>query len=385
MDRRDFIRAVAALPLALPAAGASAQASASPYRNLLVLVELKGGNDGLNTVVPYADEAYYALRPRLAIARDQVLQLDERAGLHPGLEPLLSLWQAGELAIVQGIGYPSPNLSHFRSIEIWDTASKSDQYLEEGWLSRTFRHSPVPRAFAADAVVIGAHDLGPLAGVGPRVIALADTERFLQQARLASPREQTGNAALRHLMRVEHDIVQAAQRLNAGHVLDTEFPRTGFGAAMRTASQVVAARAGVATIKVSLNGFDTHSNQAGTHARLLQTLAQGLIALKQALVELGRWDTTLVMTYAEFGRRPRQNLSGGTDHGTAGVHFVAGGRVKGGLYGPPPALDRLDGGGNLAFAIDFRELYATALERWWGIDSAAALNGRFRPLDLIRV
>ena len=385
MHRRDFIKAVSALPLVLPAAGASAQAPASPYRNLLVLVELKGGNDGLNTVVPYADETYYALRPRLAIVRDQVLQLDERAGLHPGLEPLLSLWQAGELAVVQGLGYPSPNLSHFRSIEIWDTASKADQYLEEGWLTRTFRHAPVPRAFAADGIVIGAHDLGPLAGVGPRVIALADTERFLQQARLAAPREQTGNAALRHLMRVEHDIVQAAQRLNTGHVLATEFPRTGFGAAIRTAAQVVAARAGVATVKVSLNGFDTHSNQAATHARLLQALAQGLIALKQALVELGRWETTLVMTYAEFGRRPRQNLSGGTDHGTAAVHFVAGGRVKGGLYGPLPALDRLDGNGNLPFAVDFRELYATVLERWWGVDSAAALNGRFRPLDLIRV
>ncbi len=385
MDRREFIKAVSAVPLALPAARAGAQASASSYRNLLVLVELKGGNDGLNTVVPYADAPYYALRPRLAVAREQVLQLDERTGLHPSLEPLLALWQAGELGIVQGIGYPGPNLSHFRSIEIWDTASKSDQYLEDGWLSRTFQQAPAPRAFAADAVVIGAHDLGPLAGVGPRVIALADTERFLQQARLAAPREQTGNAALRHLMRVEHDIVQAAAGLNTGRVLATEFPRTGFGSAVRTAAQVVAARAGVATIKLSLNGFDTHSNQAGTHARLLQTLAQGLVALKQALVELGRWDSTLVMTYAEFGRRPRQNLSGGTDHGTASVHFITGGRVRGGLHGAAPALERLDASGNLPFAIDFRELYATVLERWWGVESSGALKGRFRPLDLVRV
>ena len=383
MDRREFVKTLAAMPLALPVP-AYATAPAATYRRLLVLIELKGGNDGLNTLVPYADENYYALRPRLAIARDQVLQLDERSALHPALKPLLSLWQSGELAIVQGIGYPGANLSHFRSIEIWDTASKSDQYLDEGWLSRTFRQAPAPREFAADAVVIGGHDLGPLAGSTARVIALASTERFLRQARLAAPAEHASNAALRHILRVEHDIVQAAARFEVGHEFQTQFPRTGFGNSVRTAAQVIAARAGVAAVKLSLNGFDTHSNQASTHARLLQTLADGIAALKQALVELGRWDNALVMTYAEFGRRPRQNASGGTDHGTASVHFLVGGRVHGGLYGAPSALDRLDGTGNLPFAVDFRSLYASVLERWWGIDSYGPLQGRFRPLDVIR-
>lgn len=377
---------MAAAPLAaLPAARAPAEPSPAAYRNLLVLIELKGGNDGLNTVVPFADEAYRALRPRLAVPRDQVLQLDERTGLHPALKALLPLWQARQLAIVQGVGYPAPNLSHFRSIEIWDTASKSDEYLGDGWLSRAFDMKPVPRTYAADGVVIGGHELGPLAGVGTRVIALADTDRFLQQARLAAPMERGSNAALNHILRIERDIVQAAAGLNAGRVFQTQFPRTGFGNAVRTASQVIASRSGVAVVKLALNGFDTHSNQSATHARLLQTWAQGMLALEQALVELGRWDSTLVMTYAEFGRRPRQNLSGGTDHGTASAQFLAGGRVQGGLYGAPPALDRLDGSGNLAFAIDFREMYATVLERWWGIDSAGPLRGRFTPLDVIRV
>jgi uncharacterized protein (DUF1501 family) len=383
MDRRKFVTALGTFPLALslPAFG---DAAAARYRRLLVLIELKGGNDGLNTLVPYADETYYTLRPRLAVARDQVLQLDERSGLHPALQPLLPMWQSGELAIVQGIGYPAPNLSHFRSIEIWDTASKSDQYLDEGWLGRTFRQVPAPREFAADGVVVGGHDLGPLSGSAARVIALASTERFLRQASLAAPVEREGNAALRHILRVERDIVQAAARFDADHTFRTQFPRSAFGNAVRTACQVVAARAGVAAVKLSLNGFDTHSNQAGTHARLLQTLADGIVALKQALSELGRWDDALVVTYAEFGRRPRQNASGGTDHGTASVHFLAGGRVHGGLYGAPPALDRLDGNGNLPFAVDFRSLYATVLERWWGIDSYGPLAGRFRPLELIR-
>jgi len=382
MDRRSFVKALGVLPvLAAPAALGTTRER--PYRNLLVLIELKGGNDGLNTVVPYASEDYQALRPRIAIARDQVLQLDERTGLHPSLKALLPLWQGKELAIVQGLGYPAPNLSHFRSIEIWDTACKSDEFLANGWLSRVFSEAPAPRSFAADAVVIGTHDLGPLAGGGARVIALASAERFLQQSRLARPVQQTGSAALRHIMRVERDIAQAASGIDASHVFRTEFPRTPFGNAVRTACQVVASRAGVAAVKLSLDGFDTHSNQAGTHARLLQTFSDGFVALSQALRELGRWDQSLVMTYAEFGRRPRQNLSLGTDHGTANVHFLAGGRVKGGLHGVAPDLDRLDGSGNLPHAVDFRELYATVLDRWWGLDSTSALRGRFKPFDLI--
>jgi uncharacterized protein (DUF1501 family) len=140
--------------------------TAASYRNLLVLIELSGGNDGLNTVVPYADPAYYALRPKIAIARDDVVQLSDRAGLHPALAPLEPLWRSKELAVLQGIGYPAPNLSHFRSIEIWDTASSSDAYLTDGWLTRAFAAAPAPRAFAADGIVIGSNAMGPLAGSG---------------------------------------------------------------------------------------------------------------------------------------------------------------------------------------------------------------------------
>ena len=384
MNRREFVRLMAAAPLAASRVSvAFANASRAQYGNLLVLIELKGGNDGLNTVVPFADANYYALRTRLGIARDQVLQLDERSGLSPSLKPLWPLWEARELAVVQGVGYPQANLSHFRSIEIWDTASKSDEYLSEGWLSRAFSAAPVPRAYAADGVVVGGQDIGPFAGTGTRVVALADTERFFQQARLANPAQPSGNAALRHIMRVEHDIVQAAEGLRGDHVFRTEFPRTGFGAAVRTAAQVVSSRAGVAVVRLSLNGFDTHSNQAATHARLLQTLADGIVALRQALIELGRWNSTLVATYSEFGRRPKENMSGGTDHGTASVQFLTGARVRGGLYGTPPALDRLDGNGNLPFAVDFREVYATVLERWWGIDASGPLRGKFRALDAL--
>lgn len=385
MDRREFLRGIGAATVAawVPPA-ALARSTGGGYANLLILVELKGGNDGLNTVVPYADYAYYALRPRLAIPRDTVLQLDQRAGLHPALEPLMGIWKGRELAIVEGVGYPEPNLSHFRSIEIWDTGSNSSEYLGEGWLTRAFTATPTPKSFAADAVIVGSAELGPFAGGGARAIALTNTQQFLRQARLAAPAAVARNAALGHVLRVEQDIVQAAAGLASDRVFTTEFPRTPFGNAVRTTAQVVSSRSGVAAVKVSLNGFDTHSGQPAIHARLLKDLAEGLAALRLALVELGRWDSTLVMTYAEFGRRPRENGSNGTDHGTASAQFLLGGKVKGGLYGQPPALARLDGGGNLLYAVDFRDLYATVLEGWWGTDSARALKGRFAPLDVIR-
>ena len=385
MDRRNFLKLAGCVPFAsMPGiALASAPANAS-YRNLLVLIELKGGNDGLNTLVPYADAEYYALRPKLAIPRDKVVQLSDTVGLHPALEPLLPLWKGRELAVLQGVGYPEPNLSHFRSIEIWDTGSKSDEYLQEGWLTRTFAAAPTPKAFAADGVIVGSPDLGPLAGGGTRAIALANTEQFLRQARLAADEGKATNKALQHILKVEGDILQAASHLQADHAFETEFPEGAFANAIKTACQVVSNKAGVAVVRVTLAGFDTHSGQPNTQARLLGELARGVIALRSALVELGRWDDSLVLTYAEFGRRPRENLSNGTDHGTASVHFALGGRVAGGLHGAQPALDRLSGDGNPSHAIDFRSVYATVLERWWGVSSTSTLGGRFATLPILR-
>ncbi len=383
MRRREFLKLSSAAGVAVLAPRFALAQGASGYENLLVLVELKGGNDGLNTVVPYADRTYYSLRPRLAIKRDDVLQLDARTGLHPSLAALMPLWQARELAIVQGVGYPRPNLSHFRSIEIWDTASKSEEYLADGWLTRAFAARPVPQRYAADGVVIGSQDLGPLVGTGARAIALANTAQFQRQARMAQPGQARGNSALSHVMKVEMDVAQAAAGLRGNHEFKTDFPQGAFGNAVKAAAQVIASPSGVAAVRLSLNGFDTHVNQPNVHANLLKQLGEGLAALKSALVELGRWDRTLVMTYAEFGRRPQENGSSGTDHGTANAHFVTGGRVRGGLYGQAPQLDRLENG-NLAYAIDFRSLYATALERWWGVPAASALGARFETLDVLK-
>ena len=365
--------------LALRAAGASDR--------ILILVELKGGNDGLNTVIPYADPLYAQLRPTLAIAPGDVLRLDGQTGLHPELKPLLALWEQDELAIVQGVGYPQPNLSHFRSIEIWDTASGSGEYLGDGWLSRGMKAGLASTAtFTAEGVRIGSSDFGPLAGA--RAIALNNPEAFVEQARLASPRSAHGNPALQHLLRVEADVSQAAEGLRAErHPFTTSFPQGAFGNGVRAAAQVIASqrgRGGVPVLTLTLGSFDTHQNQLNLHATLLRQLAEGLVALRLALSELGVWDRTLVMTFSEFGRRPRQNQSNGTDHGTAAPHFIAGGAVRGGLYGQAAELSRLDAAQNLVFTTDFRQLYAGVARHWWGVNPESVVRGRFEPLRFLR-
>ena len=214
MNRRHFLRALSACAgtVALGPHVSVIAAPASSYRRLLVLVELKGGNDGLNTVVPFADAEYYALRPRIGVARDAVLQLSDQVGLHSALQAMWPLWESRELAVLQGVGYPSPNLSHFRSIEIWNTASGSQEVRQQGWLARAFELAPPPRDFFADGVRVGQGELGPLAGTNSRAIALANVEQFLRQSRMAQPGEAGGKSALGHIMRVDQDIVTAATR-----------------------------------------------------------------------------------------------------------------------------------------------------------------------------
>ena len=380
MDRRDFLKTLSLGPLC--ALTPSLAIAAGDYRRLLILVELKGGNDGLNTVIPYSDPLYASLRPRIAIKRDEVITLNASLGLHPALAPLLPLWKNGELAVVQSVGYPQANLSHFRSIEIWDTASAANEYLHDGWLARVFARQPVAKSYLADGVLVGSSDLGPLTGA--RAIALKDATQFSRQARLANSMSEEGGAALRHVLKVENDVSEAGKKLDTSFAFKTEFPKGEFGQAIKTGCGVLAGGK-IAVLRLTLGGFDTHQNQPGTHANLLRQLGEGLAALRTALIEMDRWQDTLIMSYSEFGRRARENQSNGTDHGTAAPHFVLGGRVRGGIIGANPALNRLDGNGNLPFEIDFRSLYATVLERWWGVPANTLFTAGIRQLDMVKI
>ena len=379
MHRREFLMGLGAGTLC--AVSPNLAFAAGDFRRLLILVELKGGNDGLNTVIPYSDPLYASLRPKIAIKRDEVIPLNPSIALHPSLQALMPLWKSGELTVLQSVGYPQPNLSHFRSIEIWDTASASTEFLHDGWLARVFARQPVPGEYLADGVLIGSNDLGPLTST--RAIALQNPAQFTRQSRLANAAPAEGGAALRHILNVENDVAQAGKRLDTSYNFKTEFPKGAFGDAVKTGCAVLAGGQ-IALLRLTLAGFDTHQNQPGTHANLLRQLAEGLVALRSGLEELNRWQNTLVMMYSEFGRRPRENQSSGTDHGTSAPHFVLGGRVRGGIVGAPPALDRLDGNGNLPFETDFRSLYATVGERWWGLPAGSMFGTRIRPLEILR-
>jgi len=393
MFRRDLLKLAATLPLLVLAArpcdlfAAPSAPARGRWDRILILVELHGGNDGLNTLVPYSDERYYQARPHLAIPRERVLQLSPSVGVHYALEPLMSLWEKQQLAIIQGVGYPDPNRSHFRSIEIWDTASASQQVLDEGWLARLFEAYPLPAEYTADGILLGQRDGGPLSGRTVRTVALHDPQQFLQQASHVKAVEQSSpNRALAHILQVQRELTHAAGdlaiRLQHASPLQTTFPPSPIGHQLETAAQLLAAKVPVAVIKVSQTGFDTHAGQLGHHERLLKELADGLVAFRQAMVQAGLWDRVLLMTYSEFGRRVGENASAGTDHGTAAPHFFLGGSVKGGLYGSMPSLNDLQEG-DLKYRVDYRSLYATVIRSWWGIPGTTVVGPEYQAINCL--
>ncbi len=297
MQRRDLLRTMAVLPTVIfapawlhrlwAAERIPVAEPAGPRARVLVLVELHGGNDGLNTLIPFEDRAYYALRPTLAIPREQVVQLTPRLGLHPALAPWRPLWEQ-DLAIVASIGYPHPNRSHFRSIEIWDTGSESEEVLDEGWLARLFQQRPLPADFTADGILLGKGDPGPLAGRRSRLIALRDTEEFLRGADRVRPAPPTNtNRALRHILDVQREISHTAGdlrvRLQQTPSLENDFPPTKLGKQLETAARLLVAHTPVAVIKVTHGGFDTHAGQFPHHHQLLDQLALALTAFRNTL------------------------------------------------------------------------------------------------------
>ena len=387
MHRRDLLLLAALAPFsnvwAKAAADQRTPPGTIPPQRTLILVELKGGNDGLNTLVPYTDPAYYRLRPRLAIPADEVLPLSESIGMHPALASLLPAWREGDLAWAQGLGYADPNLSHFRSLDIWETASDADETLTVGWLAQVL---PARSDNAwPDVLTFGGGD-GVAQGGALRVVTMQTPEAFVKQAeRLPEDhRSVSTTSALDHVMMVDASIRQTATELQEA-LLDSndkglpDLANTTFGRQLRQASRIILNDIPVPVIKVALAGFDTHTNQSARHARLLTELAEALAAFRAAMIAANRWDDLLVMTYSEFGRRVPENNQLGTDHGTAAPHLVMGGAVNGGLYGEAPALAELNQG-NLRYTTEFRRVYATIAQRWWRLGEAR-WGQRFAPMD----
>jgi len=384
LNRRNFLALGGALPLVMGPLKTWAQVGRPRWDRTLILIELKGGNDGLNTVIPYSDPNYYRMRPRLAVEDHKVIRLTPQLGLHPNLAPFQSMWEGGHMGIVLGVGYPKPNLSHFRSIEIWDTASDSHKYLDEGWIARVFADSRPPATLPADGVILGRDDAGPLFGANLRTVSLKNPDKFLKQTRhLQKTSSPQSNPSLAHILSVQNQLHQTVEKFREQNFQTAnpgaDFPKHTLGRQLKTAAQLLASGLSLPVIKVSLGGFDTYANQPGTHARLLKQWAEAVTAFSKAMQAQGRWQNTMMMTYSEFGRRPAENGSRGTDHGTAAPHFVFGGRIRGGFYGRQPSLSALEGK-NLAHHVHFRRLYATAAQEWLGLPARSLAA---RPLGLV--
>lgn len=364
MQRRTFLHYATLSTLLLPQILKATTTKADTPHNL-ILIELKGGNDGLNTVIPYNDPLYYKYRPTIGIPKEEVLKIDSQIGLHPSLKLLHELYNKNEVAIWQGLGYEHPNLSHFRSIEIWDTASKSDQYLHNGWLKK---HIPNNSGMIKGVVLGG--NYGPLNGFDSGVIKLNNINKFLKKKTKKTNRTMTStnNTALQHILQTQDEINKSSELLKEKIDLNKKvlhpYEKNGFSKQVELTQRLIEADLKIPFYKLSLGSFDTHINQLPQHARLLSQLSNAIYTLRQNLVAQGLWEYTTIMTYSEFGRRAQENANRGTDHGTAAPHFIVGGNIKSGLFGEIPSLKELDKNGNLEFTTDFYTFIKIACSKY---------------------
>ena len=409
VSRRAFISkslAIVGLGAAMPAAFVRAVFAAEPIGSTageagrtLVIVQLAGGNDGLNTLVPYGDGAYYDARPGLAVNAEAALHLDERVALHPKLGALKRLFDGGRLAIVESAGYPEPNRSHFRSMEIWHTASTASD-VHDGWLGRLldvtkqdssalWRAANVgaaaPLSLASQRSFVPSLDSVPayVLQTDPR-LPLQGDRRVTDWGRLYAQQAPFGGA----LALVSETGLQAyrstvdLQAEASDYERAVTYPESPLAQGLQTCAQLIASNLGTGVCYVTTGGFDSHARQNVTHPELLGAI-DGAIGAFQADIEAhGLADRITLLMWTEFGRRVRENGSGGTDHGTAGPIWLLGTQVAGGLHGEPPPVGALDANGNLKHTTDFRSVYASVLERWLGVDPSEVLGGAYPQLSL---
>jgi len=370
---------------------------------VLAVVSLSGGNDGLNTIIPFNDPFYRDYRPTLGIAEDQIIPLTDELGFHPALAPLKKYWDEGKLAIILGIGYPHPSLSHFRSMDIWATC-EPDVLRTEGWLGRVIKDVDprgdnvltgvnfgrgLPRSLALEGVAVAS--VGDLGAYG----LLTDMERVEQRSealdlfgRMYAPAIGTGPVN-DYIRRTGIEALKGADILSNApgkYSSNVEYLHSAIGGYLRDMVQVHNAEFGTRVLFTTApyNIFDTHANQKVGQANLLNDVAVNVDCFVTDLRQLNISDNVMTLLYSEFGRRAMDNGSG-TDHGTGGVAFVIGDHVKGGLYGQYPSLkpNGLEDGGNLLHNVDFRSAYTTVLERWMGLDAKPIVGGSFEQLDFI--
>jgi uncharacterized protein (DUF1501 family) len=366
---------------------------------ILVVVELTGGNDGLNTVIPFKDPEYVKLRPTLQQPDSQVKKLNDDIALHPSMAGLAELLQDNALCVVQGVGYPNPSQSHFRSMDIWQAGSTAEQ-LTEGWIGRALKQKALT---GVGSFHIKANEKAPLAVAGapvsvPSIASLEDFQLQMTAASGADKKDQreiiegaakatsTGTALLDFVHRTAANTYASSRRLaeiGKNYQPKATYPNTPLANRLKLTAQLIDANLGARVFYVALDNFDTHSGQAATHANLLTQLSTAMTAFYKDIKARGHGERILMMTFSEFGRRAKENGSRGTDHGSAAPMLLVGGKVKAGVVGKHPSLTELEMG-NLKHHTDFRQVYAGILDTWLGVSSKDVLGGEYKAVEIFK-
>lgn len=397
IKRKEFIQigslATASLMLPKFLKAFEGRALVPQGNKVVVILQLSGGNDGLNTVIPVRNDLYYKARPRLGIAKDKALALNGEAALHPALTALKELYDDGSLAILNNVGYPNPDRSHFRSMDIWHTASLSTEYLTNGWVGRYLdaqcRGCDKPtQAIEIDDVLslaLKGENLKGIAVKDPRRLYGTANEKFFRDV-LKHHKDEAGEQPVDYLYKTMAETLSSADYIfqqSKLHPTNAAYPATELGRSLKTIASLIYSEINTKVYYVSLGSFDTHVNQDGQQQRLFTEMNDAVKAFVKDLKEQHRFNDVLLFTFSEFGRRVEQNASGGTDHGTANNMFlVSGGLKQKGILNELPDLGDLTEG-DLKYKIDFKNVYATVLNRWLKADDQAILKRQYNYLDFI--
>jgi len=364
-----------------------------PGNRALVIIQLSGGNDGLNTIIPYRNDLYYKSRPQIGIKKESALALTDDVGINPSLKFIKQLYDDGKVSIINGVGYPHPNRSHFRSMDIWQSGSSSDELITSGWIGRYLDGSAKGKHMH-NSMALEVDDTLSLAMKGEerKAIAVGDISQFYSAASnnyfktLGSHAEEHDAQLAGYLYKTLCETTSAADYIYAQskiYATTQTYPDTQIGKRLKTVGSLIISNAETQVYYVSHGSFDTHVNQKNRQDKLFEQLDDSLAALVADLKKNGRFDDVLIMTFSEFGRRVTQNASNGTDHGTASsMFFIGGGIKKAGIYNDIPSLDDLDEG-DLKYTVDFKQVYATVLDKWLQTDARSVLGKKYSGLDFI--
>ncbi len=396
MKRRDFIKqsalasSLALVPNILNAFGNLSSKTLGGKK--LVLIQLAGGNDGLNTIVPYTSDIYYSSRPKIAIPKSDILKASRSLGFNKELSIFKKLYDKGNLSIINNVGYPYPNRSHFRSTDIWQTASSSDAYLSSGWLGRyidKYGKKPYSGIELDDSLslIMKGNTVNGIATKNPAILYRNMQTPYFKKVLEYQGEENISKDNLGFLYKTMQEAESSANHIfqNTKNVESkVEYPKSPFAKQLKTTAEFINSDVGSKVHFISLGGFDTHTNQNAVQNKLLGIYSDAMDSFIKDLEQNDTFKDTLIVTFSEFGRRVKQNAAGGTDHGAASNVFIIGKKLKkSGFYNEDPNLSDLDDNGDLKYSVDFRTIYATILNKWLGVNDEEILDNSFSKLEFI--